>query len=365
MKVSIITFSRAINYGAVLQSLALKETIQSLGNECDILNYKCKEVEKGASPFYIKSFSVKDILIFLMQIKMRINKNKKFDKFARKYLDKDKELLTPKNICIVKDNYDVFVTGSDQVWNYEITGFDKNYFLDFVNGEKQCISYAASFGVDKIPDMYKDKYCKFLKNMDCISVREEKGKQIIEDLSNKTKDSIVCIDPVFLFDKSKWEQYLTNPLFDEEYILVYSINKSECYEVAKKLSQEKQIKIVGLQVPMSMRGDFKKIQTESPEEFLTWIHNAKYVITDSFHGTAFSIIFNKQFVVCTGGKTMSRASRQMNLLNLVNLGSQICSVNDYSMINNNIDYYRVNNQIDKKRQEALTYLRNSIKRKEK
>lgn len=364
MKVGIITFNRAINYGAVLQSLALKETIKSLGNECEILNYECKEVEKVASPFYIKSFSVKDILIFLLQIKMRMVKNKKFDNFAKKYLDKDKQLLTNKNISSIKDSYDVFVTGSDQVWNYEITGLDENYFLDFVKGDKQCISYAASFGVDKIPNMYEDRYRELLKNMDCISVREEQGKEIVAALTDNSKECTVCIDPVFLFDKSQWEKYISMPKPEEDYILVYSINKSECYEVAKKLSQETGLNIVGMQVPMSMRDRCKKIQTESPEEFLSWIYHAKYIITDSFHGTAFSIIFNKKFVVCTGGKTKARASRQMNLLKLANLSSQICTLDNYGMVMDDIDYFEVNNRIGEKRQKALEYLKESLKRKD-
>lgn len=358
MKVGIITFNRAINYGAVLQSLALKDTIKRLGYQCEIVNYKCEAVEKGASPFYINSGHLKDILIFLFQIRMRIEKNKKFKDFSDKYLDTNSVLITHKNIEMIKNEYDYFITGSDQVWNYEITGLDKNYFLDFVADSSKCISYAASFGISKIPVEYREKYKRLLNNIGTISVREEEGLAIVKQLVDK--DCTICIDPVFLFNKSQWKKYEKKPNIKKEYILVYSINKSECYEVAKKISKQTNLQIVGIQVPMSNRDRIKKIQTESPEEFLGLIDCAKYVVTDSFHGTAFSLIFNKQFVVCCGGDAMSRISRQRNLLNMVNLENRICSLEDYSKIFDNVGFDEANIIFEKKRELSIDFLKKAL-----
>lgn len=361
MKVGIMTFHRAINYGAVLQSLALKETIKSLGNECEIINYKCDELEKVASPFYVKSLHPKDIAVFLLQIKMRLLKNKRFDEFAKKYLDKSKPLLTPKNISKIASEYDAFVTGSDQVWNYEITGLDENYFLNFAEKSKLRISYAASFGVSSIPSQYREQYTQLLGQMDCISVREEQGAAIVESLIEKK--SKVCVDPVFLFKKKQWRQYITMEKPKEEYIVVYCINKSECYEVAQELSEKTGLKVVGLQVPMSNRSKCMRIQTESPEDFLGWLYYAKYVITDSFHGTAFSVIFNKQFLVCTGGSTKERSSRQENLLNMLGLSSRMSFTDKTLSIMDTIDYTKVNDILESAAAESKAFLQNSLREK--
>lgn len=362
MKVGIMTFHRAINYGAVLQSLALKETIKDLGNECEIINYKCDELEKVASPFYIQSLKPKDIAVFLLQIRMRLIKNKKFNDFAVKYLDKSKPVLTPKNIGSISSEYDAFVTGSDQVWNYEITGLDENYFLSFADKSKRRISYAASFGVSTIPSQYREQYKRLLGQIDCISVREEQGAAMVKELLQI--QSKVCVDPVFLFGKEQWKQYITMEKPKDDYIVVYCINKSECYEIAEQLSEQTGLKVVGLQVPMSNRSKCMRIQTESPEDFLGWLYYAKYVVTDSFHGTAFSVIFNKQFLVCTGGSTKGRSSRQENLLNMLGLSSRMSSDNKYLTIMDTIDYTKVNGILESVAEESKAFLRNSLKEKE-
>lgn len=361
MKVGIMTFHRAINYGAVLQSLALKETINSLGHSCEIINYQCDTLEKVASPFYIESRSIKSFLIFLLQIKMRCIKNKRFDTFACKFLDKDKAIVSNNNINEATCDFDVLVTGSDQVWNYEITGLDKNFFLDFGNENQTRISYAASFGVSSIPDNLVPTYKQLLQKLDSISVREEQGANLVRALVNK--NCTMNIDPVFLFDKERWKQYITMNKPETDYIVVYCINKSECYKVAEKLSHKTGLKIVGLQVSMSNRTKCKKIQTESPEDFLGWIYRAKYVVTDSFHGTAFSLIFNKQFIVCTGGMTKQRMSRQETLLKIFGLTSRIYTNGDYSVIFEPIDYEGVNRLIAISREESKVYLKKAIIRK--
>lgn len=358
MKVGIITFNRAINYGAVLQSYALKKTIEEMGHQCQVINYKCDIVEKGASPFYINSMSVKDILIFLMQIRMRMCKNKKFKEFTDKYLDTDNPVIDSSSINTVRDKYDLLITGSDQVWNYEITGLDENYFLKFASDKTKKISYAASFGVAEIPQLYREKYKELLSDIDTISVREDTGRCIVKELTGK--DSIILIDPVFLQDKNKWEKISEKPDIKGDYVLVYSINHTDSYKIAEKISADKNIPVVGLQTPMSNRTKCRIIRTESPTEFLGWINNARYVVTDSFHGTAFSVIFEKQFVLCGGGESVSRNSRQKNLLNTLGLSSQICSFDDYDKIYKKIDYSSVKAAADKEKDAALLYLKNEI-----
>ena len=336
MKVGIITFNRAINYGAVLQSFALKNKIISLGHECTVINYYSEMVEKGASPFYLKNFSIKEILITILQIKMRLIKNKKFKNFSEKYLDCSSELFDKETIQSQKNAYDAIITGSDQVWNYEITGLDENYFLSFVSKETRKISYGASFGVSSIPKEYKQKYRKLLSHLDDISVRESSGADIVQELLGFHPE--IVIDPVFLIKTDEWLKIAKDPCISEEYILVYSINKSKCYQIAEKIQKKTGEMIVGLQTPMSNRVKCKAIRDESPEEFLGWIKNAKYIITDSFHGTAFSIIFEKQFIFCNGGTGSNRLSRQRTLLEIAHLTDRASYPDEYEKIYEEIDY---------------------------
>ena len=355
MRVGIMTFNRAINYGAVLQSYALKKTILRLTDECEVINYKCDNIEKSASPFYIKSKKPKDIIVFLLQIFMRLKKNREFKKFTDRYLDTESCVLNCKSIAQVKNRYDLIVLGSDQIWNYQITGLDANYFGVFAGDKTVKASYAASFGVSKIPESHLDDYTNYLSYIDIISVREPEGTRIVRELTNK--NSYQHIDPVFLLSKNEWSHLISDASLMQDYILVYSINKSECYSVAQKLSDLTGLKIVGLQVSLSERTKCKRVQTESPDEFLNWFYHARYVITDSFHGTAFSILFEKKFMVCTGGGAKERLSRQTNLLDILGLSSREYS-GDIRLIDHEIDYLTVNRIIQNERSKSIEYLSN-------
>lgn len=359
MKVGIITFNRAINYGAVLQSFALKNKVISLGHDCTIINYYCKEVEDGASPFYLKSLSVKEILITICQIRMRLVKNKKFKEFTEKHLDCSSKQVDRDSIGCLKNSYNAIITGSDQVWNYEITGLDENYFLSFASDATRKISYGVSFGVASIPAKYKETYRKLLSYIDEISVRESSGADIIKELLGFQPP--IVIDPVFLLGENEWLEIAVEPHMKEEYILVYSINKSKCYQIAESIRNETGELIVGLQTPMSNRVKCKKVRDESPEEFLGWFKNAKYIVTDSFHGTAFSLLFNKQFVLCSGGTGVNRLSRQQTLLDIVHLEDRICSPKEYRKIYDKIDYEIVRAYINDAVRASVKFLTDKLK----
>lgn len=344
MKVGIITFNRAINYGAVLQSYALKNKIKALGHECEVINYYSKTIEEGASPFYLKALTPKEILITACQINMRIVKNKKFRSFAEKYLDCFSDQVDNMSVASLKNYYDAVITGSDQVWNYEITGLDENFFLTFAADTTRKISYGASFGVSSIPSEYREKYIKLLSNIDDISVRESSGADIVKELLGYYPQ--IVIDPVFLMGANDWLKVTAEPKIQKDYILVYSINKSKCYQLADNIRKETGDIIVGLQTPMSNRVKCESIRDESPEEFLGWFKNAKYVVTDSFHGTAFSLIFKKPFILCSGGTGVNRLSRQKTLLSTVHLEERICAPDEYKKIYEPIDYKVVQEYLD-------------------
>lgn len=353
MKVGIITFHRAINYGAVLQCLALQKVVKKLGHECEVIDYECLPLEKGASPFYIRSFSPRDLAVFLTQIIMRTKKNRRFKQFVQNNIKTTSKCYTPNNIDEISDLYDVYITGSDQVWNYEITDLDSAYFLDFVINESKKASYGASFGVATIPDKYSSTYKKYLSSFSKISVREYEAVELVKKLTGK--ESTTVLDPVFLLDKEEWSVVAKKPEHNQKYILVYSINKTGCYQYAQKLSEQTGIPIVGLLKPTLEKTRCAAIRTGSPDEYVGWFENAEYIITDSFHGAAFSIIFNKQFVVFLNNS--GRASRQVTLLKRLGLENRIETDDTVRKMFEPIEYDVVNKTVDHDKKLSVEYLK--------
>lgn len=144
MRICILTFHRAQNYGAVLQAYALQKKIEELGYTCDILDYRCEKIENSYKLFGVKSPSPKNVVSMLLHLPFNIKKEKSFAKFRKQFLRISEEIYTRQNIANSNKEYDVFIVGSDQVWNGDLTGVDRTYFLDFVKERKTKIAYAAS-----------------------------------------------------------------------------------------------------------------------------------------------------------------------------------------------------------------------------
>jgi hypothetical protein len=221
----------------------------------------------------------------------------KFSNFVRKHLKITNELNT-KSLKECYKDYEGVVVGSDQVWNDYLTGFDKAYFLDFIEGKKK-LSYAASFGFVNIPNNLKEDYRNLLNDFTAISVREKSGAMIIDELLSEKAD--ICIDPTLLLDNKDWRYFIKNKK-REKYILLYSSNKNvNLFECAIRLSQERNLKIYYIcneiydMRNLSGYKNVKHLLWPNPVEFLNLIYHAEYIFTNSFHGTAFSVIFHKKF----------------------------------------------------------------------
>ncbi len=235
-KIGIITFHRANNYGAIFQTYALKFVLQILGQNVDVINYSCKQVEKFYSFFNgkktIKWFLKK--FIETIFIHKRIISNNNFNKFRKKYLT-DTPILNSNDINSIENKYDIFITGSDQVFNPQITNFDSNYLLSFVRDNNKKYSYAASIGFEKL----NQKEGEFLKNgLNCfskISVREKQAAKIISSLTNK--QVLVHLDPTLFLNKQQWDKIAKYNERDD-YILVYLMsNNNKIVSFAKKLAE--------------------------------------------------------------------------------------------------------------------------------
>lgn len=294
MRIGILTFHRAHNYGAVLQCYALLQYLKSLGNEVYVIDYSSEYVQlcyklvdfhriKGRNPIKVITRLINEIKLF----PIRKARAEKFDMFVNKHF----QLLSPSKI----NDLDIIIVGSDQVWNTKLThGFDKYYWGNFAHNKKtRIISYAAS--IEEFWDeIYNKEAAAYLSNFDSISVREENAMNYLQKMFPQ-KEISQCVDPTLLLTANAWKRIavLTNK---EKYLLVYQVRNSEkTVSIAQKIAKKLSLSIVYLSASVS--GNNSKISKyASPEQYLGFFMNASFIVCTSFHGTVFSLIFEKPFV---------------------------------------------------------------------
>ena len=354
-KIGILTFSRANNYGALLQAYALKECINLLGAKAEIINYLCPKIEndyaffsgKVSAKWFIKKLGK---ILFLPKI---ILYNNRFNQFRKKYLA-DTEEISQKNIGNINDIYDIFISGSDQVFNPRITNFDSNYLLSFVRDNAKKYSYAASLGISEVNEKEKNFLIDNLKTFSAISIREKQGSQIVEELINK--QVLTHLDPTLLLNKNAWQKVAKHNKKKEKFILLYLMNRNDrILSFTKKLAEKTGLKVIYISDSLINRTSFSSICV-TPQEWLGYFWDAEYVVTNSFHGLAFSINFNKNFFVDLLPPTWPVNSRLENILDLTQLRNRLID-NIGTNYEAEIDWEKVNKIIDNERKNAKDYLR--------
>ena len=224
MKVGIITFHRALNYGAVLQAYALQLFLKELNIESDIIDYRCPYIEEfykpvKANPFRAPKMYIRELIYALPNI----SKRKKFEGFIAKNIKTSDAVCSREDLKALNSKYDYFIAGSDQVWNSKWSNFDKTFFLDFADPPKK-YSYAASFGFDEVPKNEEATYEKLLADFQAISVRETTGVTIVDKLLHRK--ALVASDPSCLICKDEWKKIAATPK-DSGYVLLYTLEKSD------------------------------------------------------------------------------------------------------------------------------------------
>ncbi|WP_226643042.1 polysaccharide pyruvyl transferase family protein [Mesobacillus subterraneus] len=359
-KVGIITFHRAINYGAVLQVYALQEKIKELGAEAVILDYRNNLLEKKHKKRRLSECkSIKDYIRYFLLYK---NYNKKFDKFrsfSDEFLNLSKKYDNFDELKKDSESYNDFICGSDQVWNHSITNFDTAYFLDFTKTIAKRNSYAASFGIKSIPDEYKDKYNELLKKFNKMSIREKQGAKIIEEVTQR--ESEVVLDPTFLISKNDWNKIAYDNLIEDKYILVYAFGGSKhIMSLAEKLSKKTGFKIVAINNNYKKSSNVEYLKSVGPREWLGLFKNAEYILTNSFHGTAFSINFNKEFFTEFLPESHGVNSRLEDILELFNLKHRQILSDNVEICDTNIDFTQVNKILGNERKKSVEFLQKII-----
>ena len=348
MRIGIITFHRAINYGAVLQTYALQKYLNISNYDAEVIDYRCEHMENFYKTFTIKDKSVKQIIRGMLNFKNTYKKKREFYRFLDQNVRMSTEVYDKFNIDKANLRYDKFITGSDQVFNFACSNFDKTYFLQFVKNCDNKLSYAASFGMKEIPDSYVKDYKSLLSTFSELSIRENAGQQIVKKLTGK--DSELSVDPVFLLTAEEWEKLAKKPKL-KNYILIYKLNTSNLiFDFARKLSKLTGRKIVALNfdvVDQMKTPDIKGVYSASVEEFLGYIKYADYVVTNSFHGTAFSIIFHKEFYVEALQKDFKPNDRVESLLCLTGLDECKVKTLEDCKVNVNRDFNFADDQIRK------------------
>lgn len=340
LRICTITHHTVPNYGAVLQAYALQHAISDLGYDSEILNYQEKRVVR----FYHQSFfaqnSFKEMVRHLMYYSTFKKRNRLFSDFIQRRLKISKkyyiDILTEAN-----HKYDLFITGSDQVWNLALHQNDTSYFLDFVEDSRKKGSYAASFGYSILPEQYREATQKNLSTFSYINVREESGVKIAEEFTEKDVHQVV--DPTLLLSKEHWKT-LIKPVDYSNYILVYEICRLDAsYEYAQSLANQTGKRVIAIKPfdrlkGVAYPGNIEWVNFLTPEEFLSLIYYADYIVTSSFHGTVFSILFEKKFFCTMDNKKSATNGRITSLLSQAGLDNRLTGMKDYD---EGIDYEKV------------------------
>ena len=366
-KVGIITLHRVVNYGSVLQTYALQEKIKELGYIPEVIDYYPERLTKlgmlkrikNKGEKYKKSFIIRNlarIVIFpsyLKRFNMFFGFLKKYIKMTNK-IYKDEESINNEAF-----NYDIYCTGSDQVWN---SGWnekiDHPYFLTFAPDDKRKIAYAASFGKKELDPNEIEETKKMLSRYDEISVREKSGVDIVKSLGIKNAKNVV--DPTLLLSGDEWRKISSQKYNGKNYILVYNLNRNKKIDnYAEELSKKTGLKIIYLSYQLhEFYKKGKMACNPKVEDFISLFDNASYVVSDSFHATAFSLNFNKQFIIVYPGKYSTRLQSILELLNLENRVAN--DEKDLSIINNKIDYEIVNKKMKLMRKESMDWLKQAL-----
>ena len=351
-----ITCSRPTNYGAVLQTYGLNTALRKMGVDAKVLDYNPKYYYTSTQPLPIRM--VRAVVRFPDLTKGR----KVFGKFLEDYVPMSaKTYRTLAEIEADVPQSDVYICGSDQIWNCKnkLNGKDDAFFLSFAPAKARKVAYAASIAMPEIPNNQKTRYRRLISDFDAVSVREPSSVPMLEDLGIDNVQSV--IDPVFLLERNDWDVIADASDFvpTEDYVLVYGYNRQKAvYAYARRLAKKLGVKVytIGTAIEDYTLDQDRYFWNAPPNTFVNLVRNAKAVVTNSFHGTVFSIVYNKPFHFFTVKQTTN--SRMLDLLDSLTLKDR--HVVGEELLSNDIDYDRPNQLLAEAKKRSLGFLQTNV-----
>ena len=371
-KIGILTFHYALNHGSVLQAQATQIAIEKLGYECEIIDYRFISDEAYDKLYFRRGSKRTKIcrkLMFFLHKKERQQRIRKFQEYTKKNLKLSNQIYrTYSQLMDAEAEYSIFLSGSDQIWSSNVpeimktdTGLINGYFLAFTSKPK--VAYASC--VATMTEGKLSKYTDCINAYNYMSTREKRGANLLKKITGR--DVPIVLDPSFLLTGEEWGEFAgTQRLIEEKYILLYSLRSGKaqkCWlDAIKKFNNDKHLKIVVVAPYFySMMRNVINMLVSGPGDFLNLVKNAEVVFTDSFHGTAFAVNFNKP-LYSLGTKYWKNDPRKTYLLEtlgmtdrLINDETDIVNIRDYSF-----DYGKVNECIDRMRDDSIAFLRDSL-----
>ncbi len=360
MKISIITLQNISNYGSVLQAYATQEYFLGLGYEAELVDYwRTNMVDKNIAQDIVehknlklkqiwgKSIILRKLMTHLLSKKIE-NRAKVFRQFTSKYLSTtSRRYVSIDDLRRSPPEGDIYCVGSDQVWNSDWNGgFDEAFYLQYGNKDIARIAFSSSFGVETLPEEEAKRVSEILSEYSIITVREASAKDLINKLGIKGVEHI--LDPTLLLGKEEWGKIANAELSKlGPYILVYQLNENEMFDKAVQIAAEKfNCKVVRIEYRKTEKAG-EHFVLPRVEDWVSLFYYAQYVITDSFHATAFSINFNKKFINILPNKF---GTRIISLLQLVGQEDRIIKeLSQVEALNVSIEYCSINKVLERER----------------
>lgn len=353
-KVLIITFQCCPNYGAMLQAYALQEYLKTLSLDVEILDYRPKSLTKQY--VYINTYSLASIIMSIWSLASYYRKRRAFKRFEQ-YLNLTGKTYYSKN-NIDMQYIDYCFLGSDQIWNPEITsGFDPVYFGNVnLSDSSKIIAYAASIGKKSFTSEEVGKFKTLITKIHRIAMREDEAQDLV--LRTTGKKTSLVVDPTILAGVECFRKFINKVKFSK-YVLVYRLSSDlKIIDVANEVANRKGLKVIEISgLRKGIRNPkHKVIYDAGVEDYLSLLFYADYVVTDSFHGTVFSVLFHKQFITIPH---KTRGGRMKSLLSKVNLLDRISSKVTDDLLDKIENWNDVDMRLDEERAFSQTYIKNS------
>ena len=354
--IGIITWHYYGNFGSALQAFALQKKISELGYDVEFINYR--------NPKFGKPNNIKNIVrIILSSTLGRFNNRFIFGQsmFSHKYLREGRVAMNSTQLAKIAEKYDTIVCGSDQIWAPNV--FNPVYFANFAPKDVRKISYAASIGLNEIPDTYVPKYRELLSDFYAISVREKEAKTLLEERCKI--DSTVVIDPTLLHDSNFYVKIQRRvPNIKGKYILCYFLNGNHKYRKrVEEYAHEHRLQIIGISSNKDDKVWMKTLDRLGADHFIWLINHAEAVMTDSYHGAIFSLLFHKNFwtfVRFEENNPICQNSRIRQLQTYFGLKGHVLDSKDSISEDQIIDYSFIDDTLAKLRFSSVDFLKNAL-----